>query len=183
MIRRSSLAENERRDPYPRPSPLRRAAYWAIAACLSFQAVAGALELSAVLSRSLREGYAERLFATTGQRLAREAGIDFEIARLLRESARDGEIVLVSLSGDADARGIPSERRFFRVRRLLDMLFPRPLIVPIPKDPASFGEQSLRPGQTVLLLVLDGDESPKGRAGWTIVHESEEYEVWRLQKV
>lgn len=168
----------------PRQPRIRRAAWWSLAAVISFQAVLGAASLFGQLRQSLAAGYAERLFATSDQRLEKAVGADFEIVKVLRQIGRDMEWVLVGVAAAPSGEDavVAAGQRLARLRILLVLLYPKPVIAAFPGDPIGTAEARLRKGQDVLLLAFDGDPTPAGRAGWTCLHEAPEFTVWRLQK-
>jgi hypothetical protein len=160
---------------------IRRALRLLIGGVLAWQAVAGSIALGHNIVAGASTSYRERLLATTDERLAAAFGDDFAIARALRECAAAGEWAL-SRVVPAESTSPDGVRRGSLLTRLRNALYPRPYLPPGTPDPVALAERGLRPGQSVLLLVLGGDAAPDGRPGWSCLRREAGVQVWRFQK-
>ncbi|HLQ38813.1 MAG TPA: hypothetical protein VK348_13470 [Planctomycetota bacterium] len=155
-------------------------------AVLVWQAIAGAIAIGGRIAAGADGGYGARLFASTDERLARVFGSDVELMRALRECATDGQWVL-SRFPPLDTLTVAARQQRELLNKMRHALYPRPFMalsarIGMDPEPIATAEGQVPRGQRVLLIVLQGDPTPAGRAGWTWVRRAAAFELWQFQK-
>jgi hypothetical protein len=160
---------------------------------VGWQATAAAIEHGRQLVAS-RPDWRQALLASTEERVRNTMGGNADLVDCLPPLLPDGAMVFHrAMPKDLEElrRSVPDEQQLIAVSQQLAarngwimqaraLLFPRVLLVTVP-TPIDLAERTAANGRASWLLTIDEEPTPADRAGWSRVHTTPAFVLWRCQ--